>query len=103
MQCEVVAPEVEGGGVDDEEENEFDLGESAEEILAGGTMSILRRKGKKFRDPRRRDREAKQPAGRGAKQMAELLSSDIQTLLSVFHDEAASKQVSIASVRDALD
>ena len=40
--------------------------------MAGGTMSILRRKGKQFKEQRRRDRDVP-----GAKCNYELLSSDI--------------------------
>lgn len=50
--------------------------------MAGGTMSILRRKGRQFKDQRRRDKE-----GGGVKYNYELLSGDIQTLLSVFYEE----------------
>lgn len=53
-------------------------------------MSILRRKGKHFKDRKRDGFEG----GRGAKHYSELLSNDIQTLLQVFHDEAAGATVS---------
>lgn len=55
-------------------------------------MSILRRKGKQFKDNRRRDREV-----HGAKYNSELLSSDILTLIKVFHDEAFAGDVSSPS------
>lgn len=46
-------------------------------------MSILRRKGKQAKE-RRRDRDA----GRPGKLTNELLSSDILSLLQIFHEEA---------------
>ena len=57
--------------------DESDLAANTDQIMAGGTMSILRRKGKQFKDRR---------GGPGCKDNAtrfnyELLSGDIQTLL----------------------
>ena len=60
--------------------------------MAGGTMSILRRKGKQFKDRRGNEKE-----NRGAKFNYELLSGDIHTLLQVFHDEANGGEVSQSS------
>ena len=56
-------------------------------------MSILRRKGKQFKD--RRGNEHLEAVGRGARFNYELLSGDIQTLLQVFHEEACGGQVSL--------
>ena len=56
-------------------------------------MSILRRKGKQFKD--RRGNEHFEAVGRGARFNYELLSGDIQTLLQVFHEEACGGQVSL--------
>ena len=59
-----------------------DLAGKADQIMAGGTMSILRRKGKGAKVDER------------PKYNYELLSSDIQTLLQVFHEEGVTEQVS---------
>lgn len=48
-------------GEDEKSLEGSDLGADAEHILAGGSMSILRRKGKQFRD-----RREKREGGRGA-------------------------------------
>ena len=69
-----------------------DLAANPDFIVAGGTMSILRRKGKEHKKNRQ------QNAAGGAKGMSlynELLTGDIQTLLRVFHDEANNATVSI--------
>lgn len=57
-------------------------------------MSILRRKGKQFKDRMGTEHEHK---ARGAKYNYELLSGDIHTLLQVFHDEANGGEVSPAT------
>ena len=76
-------------------EAQSDLAGNADQIIAGGTMSILRRKGKQFKERGRRGGANEHEAhGRGAKYYSELLSSDIQTLLQVFHDEANTGNVS---------
>ena len=59
--------------------------------MAGGSMSLLRRRGKRGGNERI---EAAAGHQRGARFNYELLSGDIQTLLQVFHDEANGGKVS---------
>lgn len=61
-----------GADFDDKSMEGSDLAANADHILAGGSMSILRRKGKQFRD-----RREKQEGARGAKLNSEILSNDI--------------------------
>lgn len=70
----------------EEEVDCTDLAANGNQIMAGGSMSILRRKGKQLKDRR--------GSGRGAKFNYELLSGDILTLMQVFHDEANAGDVS---------
>ena len=59
-------------------EAESDLAGNTDQIIAGGTMSILRKKGKQFKERGRRNYDGDQEThGRGAKYYSELLSSDI--------------------------
>ena len=62
--------------------------------MAGGSLSILRRKGKQFRDKRGGLFDNAGTNARGTKLQSELLSNDIQSLLQIFHDEAAYNNVS---------
>ena len=55
-------------------------------------MSILRRKGKQFKDRRGVGKD------KATRFNYELLSGDIQTLLQVFHDEANGGEVSPSSI-----
>ena len=67
----------------DDDDEGSDLAANADQIITGGAMSILRRKGKQGKE-RRRDRDV----GRTGKLTNELLSSDILSLLQIFHEEA---------------
>ena len=69
------------------DEVDSELAGNADQILAGGTMSILRRKNKQFvgKDLRGRENER----NKGTKFNYELLSNDIVSLLQVFQDDAA--------------
>ena len=58
--------------------------------MTGGTLSILRRKGKQFKDKRGgggAEREVNPKTG-GTNLNNEILSTDIFSLLHAFHDEA---------------
>ena len=76
----------------EEEDDGSDLAGNADHILAGGSMSILRRKGKQFKDKRGKDREG----GRGGQMNYELLSSDILTLLQVYKEEATDGMTNVS-------
>jgi hypothetical protein len=73
------------------------LAANADHILAGGSMSILRRKGKQFKD-----RREKLEGTRGTNVNREILSNDILTLLQIFHDEANTGNVSDTPFSNSL-
>ncbi len=62
-----------------EYEAESDLAGNTDQIIAGGSLSILRRKGKQFKERGRRNNQNENDVlgGRGARYYQELLSSDI--------------------------
>ena len=70
-------------------EEQSELAGNADQIVAGGSMSILRRRGKN-QATTKQERETK-----GFCFNSELLNTDILNLLQVYHDEANAGRVSI--------
>ena len=75
-----------------------DLAANPDFIMAGGTMSILRRKGKQHK----KDRAQAAMNIKGFALYNEMLSGDIMTLMKTFHEEAQQANVSITATKNDL-